>query len=84
MWKAFTELLKTKHLRTTAYHPMSNGMVERFHWQLEAAIKAHLQPEHWTNALSIIFLGIHTSLKEDIGCSVAELVYGTNLCLPGW
>ena len=31
----------------------------------------------------MVMLGIRTALKEDIGCSVAELVYGTTLCIPG-
>ena len=26
---------------------------------------------------------MRTALKEDVGCSSAELVYGTTLCLPG-
>ena len=28
-------------------------------------------------------LGLRTAFKEDLGCSSAELVYGTNLWLPG-
>ena len=31
----------------------------------------------------MILLGIHTSLKLDMGCCAAELVYGTTLRLPG-
>ena len=31
----------------------------------------------------MVMLGIRTALKEDIGCSVAELVYGTMLRIPG-
>jgi cleavage and polyadenylation specificity factor subunit 1 len=27
--------------RTTAYHPTANGLVERFHWTLKAAIMCH-------------------------------------------
>ncbi len=83
LWKAFTRLLGTKHLRTTAYHPMSNGLVERLHRQLKASIKSYPHPEHWTEALPLTLLGIRSSLKEDIGCTSAELVYGTTLRLPG-
>ena len=83
MWTAFTGLLGTKHLRTTAYHPCANGLVERLHRQLKGALKGHPQQQRWTEALPLVLLGIRTSLKEDIGCTTAELVYGTTLRLPG-
>ena len=82
LWTAFTQLLGTKHLRTTAYHPTSNGLIERFHRQLKASLKAQPHPEHWTDALPLVLLGIRSALKEDIGCTAAELVYGTTLRLP--
>ena len=31
LWYSFTQLLGTRHLRTTAYHPCANGLVERLH-----------------------------------------------------
>ena len=30
-----------------------------------------------------VLLGIRTTIKQDIQCTSAELVYGTTLCLPG-
>lgn len=76
------KLLGSKRIRTTAYHPASNGMVERLHRQLKAALKAH-QRQDWVEVLPFVLLGIRTSLKTDVGCSAAELVYGTTLRLPG-
>ena len=77
------QLLGSTRIRTTAYHPSSNGMIERFHRQLKAAIKAYPSPDRWTEALPMVLLGIRTCLKSDLGCSTAELVYGTTLKLPG-
>ena len=37
----------------------------------------------WTDSLPLILLGIHTTLKEDLNCTAAELVYDTTLRLPG-
>lgn len=40
----FHELLcfhGTHRLRTSAYHPQTNGLVERFHRQLKATLTAH-------------------------------------------
>ena len=75
--------LGTVRLRTTAYHPIANGLVERFHRQLKAALRACPDPVQWVDALPLILLGIRTTLKQDLGCSVAELVYGTTLRIPG-
>jgi len=83
LWREFSRLLGTKHMRTTAYHPCANGLVERFHRQLKGALKGHPNQEHWSDIVPLILLGIRSALKEDIGCSAAELVYGTTLRLPG-
>lgn len=82
LFTATSQLMGTSRIRTTAYHPMSNGMVERFHRQLKAALTA-TEEHNWVEALPLVLLGIRSTLKEDIGCSAAELVYGTTLRLPG-
>jgi len=38
LFEALTKLVGTKRIRTTAYHPESNGLVERWHRSLKAAI----------------------------------------------
>ncbi|KAL5480002.1 hypothetical protein EMCRGX_G023615 [Ephydatia muelleri] len=83
LWTELMHLLGSSRLRTTAYHRMANGLVERFHRQLKSSLKACHTPTHWVDALPIILLGIRTALKQDLGCSAAELVYGTTLCIPG-
>lgn len=83
LFSALTTLLGSQRIRTTSYHPASNGMVERFHRQLKAALKAHPNPTSWTEVLPVILLGLRSAFKPDLGCTVAELVYGTTLRLPG-
>ena len=83
LWNALMTLLGSKRARTTSYHPQTNGMVERFHRQLKAALKAQPQPDSWMDALPLVLLGIRTALKEDISSTAAEMVYGTTLRLPG-
>ncbi|XP_045779239.1 uncharacterized protein LOC123876882 [Maniola jurtina] len=67
---------------TSSYHPQCNGMVERLHRQLKAAIMCHANPQ-WTEVLPLVLLGIRSAWKEDLGLSSAELVYGEALRLPG-
>ena len=83
LWHSLMHLLGSSRLRTTAYHPVANGLVERFHRQLKAALKAQPSPTAWAESFPLVLLGIRTALKNDLGCSTAELVYGTTLRLPG-
>lgn len=82
LFKALTHLVGCAKTRTTAYHPASNGMVERWHRSLKAAIMCHNNSE-WFDVLPTVLLGLRTSIKEDIGATAAELVYGTTLRIPG-
>ena len=77
------QLLGSTRIRTTAYHPAANGLIERFHRQLKASLKACPDPTHWVDSLPLVLLGVRTAVKEDLSCSAAELVYGTTLRLPG-
>ena len=38
--KELSHILGCERIRTTAYHPCANGLVERFHRQLKASLKA--------------------------------------------
>ena len=60
-----------------------NGMVERFHRQLKAAIMVHESPNPWTITLPTVLLGVRSAVKERLGRSAAEMIYGTTLRLPG-
>ncbi|XP_064463210.1 uncharacterized protein LOC135374130 [Ornithodoros turicata] len=68
---------------TTAYHPAANGMVERLHRQLKAALCSQPEPTNWVDHLPWVLLGLRSSLKQDLKCSSAELVFGSPLRLPG-
>lgn len=82
LFKHLNYLTGSQHLRTTAYHPAANGMVERSHRQLKAAIKCH-QNDRWTETLPTVLLGMRAAWREDLKATSAELVYGETLRLPG-
>jgi cleavage and polyadenylation specificity factor subunit 1 len=72
----------TQRIRTTAYNPKANGLVERFHRTLKAALRAHNDPQ-WSETLPTVMLGVRTALREDTNCSPAEMIYGKSITLPG-
>ncbi|CAH8490858.1 unnamed protein product [Dicrocoelium dendriticum] len=78
----FCNFLGCRRIHTTAYHPAANGLVERFHRQLKASLCASSDPS-WSENISLVLLGIRSSIKADLQCAPAELVYGTTLKLPG-
>lgn len=81
----FAELMQsigTTHLRTTPYHPQSNGLIERWHRVLKTSIFCH-DASKWVQQLPTILLGLRVVFKPDINASPAELVYGTTLRIPG-
>ena len=78
-----TNLLGTELHPTTAYHPQANGMIERLHRTLKAALKARLSGPNWVDELPWVLLGLRTTPKEDLNASPADLVYGAPLTVPG-
>lgn len=82
LFKTVAALLGAVHHVTTAYHPAANGLVERMHRQMKAAIICHSTPQ-WTEVLPLVLLGLRSAWKEDLQTSAAELVYGEPLRLPG-
>ena len=67
--------LGIRHHLTTAYHPQSNGMVERTHRQLKDALRIRLTGDNWLSHIRYVLLSLHISS--------AELVYGASILLPG-
>ena len=82
LFSSLARLIGANKIRTTAYHPQSNGMLERWHRSLKSALMCnpHIQ---WTKLLPSVLLGLRTAFKEDIGASPAELLFGTTLRVPG-
>jgi hypothetical protein len=75
-------LPSAQHNQTTAYHPQSNGMVERFHRRLKDA-RARCAAANWVDPLPWVLMGLRAAPREDDGSTPAQEVFGTPLILPG-
>ena len=82
LFTALAQLVGATRIRTTPYHPQSNGLVERWHRSLKAALMCS-PGTPWTKLLPTVLLGLRTAYKEDLGASPSDLLFGTALRLPG-
>jgi len=85
LWRTLLNRLGIEWRHTTPYNPKANGCVERFHRHLKDSIRAHCgENPAWKKALPIILLGIrNTCSKELNNLTPSQLVFGTQLSLPG-
>ncbi|KAJ8416451.1 hypothetical protein AAFF_G00357390 [Aldrovandia affinis] len=83
LWAEVARALGVRLHHTTAFHPQANGLCERFHRSMKAALRASLKDDSWTDRLPWVLLGLHTAPKEDLQSSSAELVFGQALRVPG-
>ena len=83
LWRELHHLLGISPLRSTSYHPQTNGMVERFHRVLKERLMSRQAGNNWMLHLPLVLLGIRSSIREDSNTSPAQLTFGTSLRLPG-
>ena len=83
VWSNVCSILGISRIKTTSFHPQSNGMIERFHRSLKSSLRTRLAGSDWAAHLPLVMLGLRSSPKDDSGLSPAEAVYGSTLSLPG-
>lgn len=78
LMKELSRLLSFKQLPTTPYHPMANGLVERFNGTLKQMIRRMCQesPKNWDRYLAPLLFAYREVPRTSLGFSPFDLLYG--------
>uniref|UniRef100_A0AAZ1XXC8 Integrase catalytic domain-containing protein n=1 Tax=Oreochromis aureus TaxID=47969 RepID=A0AAZ1XXC8_OREAU len=70
--------LSVKHRVSSAYHPETQGALERFHQTLKAMLRKYCveTDAEWDVGLPLLLFAIREATQESLGFSPAELVFG--------
>ena len=66
---------------TCSYTPQCNGIIERTHRTLKAALKTQEKPNDWLQNLPWVLLALCATHKSDHDVGSAQLTLGTTLRL---
>ena len=79
--KEVSRLLSLQQLTTTPYHPMCNGLVERFHATMKQKLHRMCaeRPKDWDKYLPALLFAIREVPQESLGFSPFELLYGRSV-----
>ena len=79
-----SKLLSIKRLTTTPYHPICNGLVERFNGTLKKMLRRlyNEQPRQWHRFVNPLLFAYKEAPQEATGFSPFELLYGRTVRGP--
>ncbi|XP_040068163.1 uncharacterized protein LOC120841353 [Ixodes scapularis] len=78
------ELLSIKHLLSSPYHPMCNGLVGKFKGTLKQMLKRMCEekPQSWDEYLAPVLFAYREAPQASLGFSPFELIYGRHIRGP--
>ena len=76
--------MKTKHVKTTAYHPATNGLTERFNKTLADMLAKYVSSNHkdWDEVLDYVTFAYNSAIQESTKYSPFFLLYGREPSQP--
>ena len=83
LMRSIMKKFRIQHFRTTAYHPQSNGSLERSHIVLVEYIKCFIsKEENWDDLIERASFSYNTSVHEGTRYTPHELVFGHLARIP--
>lgn len=79
LFAELSKLVGFHHVRTTSYHPQSNGFIERLHRTLKSSLMA--RAESWYTSLPVVLLGLRMS-PNSLQYSPFTAVTGSYMLCP--
>lgn len=78
------ELYRTKKINTTAYHPQTNGLTEKFNGTLCQMLSSYMNEKQtdWDEYIEICLFAYRTSKQETTKETPFRLLYGRDARLP--
>ena len=83
LMKKICSMLGIHHIKSSPYHPESNGCLERWHATLKGTLKKYPEKhKDWDKVLKYILFTCRSAPHSNTGYSPLELVYGRQLRGP--
>ncbi len=84
LFKQVLESLEISHRISSAYHPLSQGALERIHHTLKSMLKKYCQEtdKDWDEGVPLVLFAVRETIQESLGFSPAELVFGHQVRCP--
>ena len=78
LFQQVMDQLGIKQYRSSAYHPESQGALERFHQTFKNMIRTYCfdTEKHWDEGIHFLLFAVRESIQESLGFSPFELVFG--------
>ena len=69
---------------STAYHPESQGALERWHQTMKSVMRKYCieKGKHWDEGLDFVLFALREAPQESLGCSPFEMLYGRKVRGP--
>ena len=82
--KNLMKLFKTIHLKSSPYHPQTNGGLERFHLTLKDYLKHYINKKqnNWDELIPFAMFSYNSHVHSSTGYSPYELLFGVKPFIP--